>query len=173
MPVRPRPLGTALCAAAVLLAAASWWALSQPAGPITLQDPASGRDVRVQPGAPALHLVFFAQWCPPCRDEIAALGEFQARWGERGYRLVIVGVQARQTGDKLARFAADNETPGEMLFDARGAAQAAYKADRLPTHVVLDANGREVARSGSFDDTVRGAVEGLVGSGRHGDGGRP
>ena len=41
----------------------------------TLTDPTTGKPVAVEPGARALHLVFFATWCPTCVDELARLGE--------------------------------------------------------------------------------------------------
>jgi len=49
--------------------------------------------------------------------------------------------------------------------------QSALTAERLPTHIVFDASGREVERAGALDDSIRNAVAGLVRA--HPAGGRP
>jgi thiol-disulfide isomerase/thioredoxin len=155
------------------------WALlllgfvTAPAGSgLRLEDPRTGKEVTVGPGARALHLVFFATWCPPCVEELERLAELKARWGDRGYRLVIVALQTRHTASRLAGFADGREVPGEFLFDAEGRAERAWKAGEVPTHVVLDASGKEVARSGSLDDGIESALERLLAV-RRGAGGGP
>ena len=47
--------------------------------------------------AEVLHLVFFATWCPPCVQELERLADLEERWGNRGYRLVLVAVRNRHT----------------------------------------------------------------------------
>lgn len=164
-------LGGAVCALAVVLAV-SWRqdALAQSA--FVLQDPRSGDEVRVETGAPVLHLVFFAIWCPPCRDELRALGDLSARWDERGYRLVLVGVKNRQTVERLARYMSDNQVPGELLYDADGSVEAKLGAGQLPTHILFDASGRELLRVGAFDEGVAPAVESALKAAERGDGTR-
>ena len=113
-----------------------------------------------------MHLVFFATWCPPCVEELDRLGELHARWEGRGYRLVLVGVNRRQTADRLNRFARGRSLPGRLLFDASGGAGRSLGADELPTHIVLDAKGNEVLRASGLDDEVELAIERLMKSGR-------
>jgi len=52
----------------VLLVAAIGVSTARADEPLVLVDPRSGAAVRLEPGAPALHLVFFATWCPQCLD---------------------------------------------------------------------------------------------------------
>jgi peroxiredoxin len=141
------------------------------AAAVSLIEPTTGNSVSVEPGSTALHLVFFATWCPECVDELTRLGEIEARWESQGYRLVLVAISTRHTADRLAAFAAAKRPPGRLLFDAEGRAADAWKAKRLPTHVLLDADGREVARSGSLDADFERAIAGLVDDAR-GDGRR-
>jgi thiol-disulfide isomerase/thioredoxin len=119
-----------------------------------------------------LHLVFFATWCPTCVDELVRLGELEARWGGQGYRLVIVAVRARQSADRLADFVNEQHPPGRVLFDAKGEAESVWKAERLPTHVVIDASGREVARASGLDGEVERALAELLAKQRGGERGR-
>ena len=135
----------------------------------TLEDPAAGKPVVVAPGARALHLVFFATWCPDCIEELTQLGGLEARWGEQGYRLVIVAVRTRQTAERLANFIKEERPPGRLLFDVNGEAERAWNARQLPTHVVLDASGREVARSNRLDGKVETAIAELLAERRGGE----
>lgn len=159
-------------ALAAIAIAAIWVSppLSLGAGPsATLEDPVAGKPVVVAPGARALHLVFFATWCPDCVAELTPLGGLEARWGEQGYRLVIVAVRTRQTADRLADFIEEEQPPGRLLFDANGEAESAWNAKQLPTHVVLDASGHEVARSNKLDGKVQTAIADLLAKRRGGE----
>ena len=127
-----------------------------------LLDPETGKSVKLPIGARALHLVFFATWCPTCIDELTDLSELDAQWSKKGYRLVIVAVRTRHDAARLAGFIADKRPPGRMLFDSEGVAEQRWGATRLPTHVVLDANGKEVARSSALGPEIEAALERLL-----------
>jgi thiol-disulfide isomerase/thioredoxin len=133
--------------------------------PVTLEDPVDGARVEVGSGAQALHVVFLATWCQPCVDELPQLVDLEARWGKRGYRLVLVAVPTRQTRDRLKKFSQEHRLPGRLLFDASGAAQRGLSVDMLPTHVVFDAGGHVVIRARSLAEGVPEAIEGLLGRG--------
>jgi thiol-disulfide isomerase/thioredoxin len=149
-----------LCTALLLAAALSG---VQAGGlPVTLDNPLSGKKVELQAGAPALHIVFFATWCPPCVKELERLAEIQARWEERGYRLVLVAVKTRHTAERLARFAAQDRVPGELLFDSEGQAARALGGEQLPTHLLFDSSGSQVHRAASLDEGFIEALEKLV-----------
>ena len=82
--------------------------------PLTFERPSDGRPVELTAGAPALHVVFFATWCPECVDELDRLADLEARWNGRGYRLVLVAVPTRHTAERLRKFAQDRMPPGEL-----------------------------------------------------------
>lgn len=127
--------------------------------PLTLSDPLTRSDVEVGSGATALHIVFFATWCPACVAELDALADLQARWEQSGYRLVVVAVKTRQTPERLARFAAERQVPGRLLHDSDGRAQKALGAESLPAHILIDRSGNVVARAGALDDAFLTGVE--------------
>jgi thiol-disulfide isomerase/thioredoxin len=129
---------------------------------LRLHDPKTGSPVVVAPGAGALHLVLFATWCPPCEAELERLRELEARFQDRGYTLVLVAVQARQTPDRLVAYAADKSPPGRLLYDADGSVEKSLGAGEVPTHVLLDAAGNEVARAGALGPEIEAAVERLL-----------
>jgi thiol-disulfide isomerase/thioredoxin len=131
--------------------------------PVDLTDPRTGQSVRLTAGPKALHVVFFATWCPPCIDELDRLDELEARWAGRGYRLIVVSVPTRQTASRLAAFATEHDPPGEMLFDTNGTMTQSWGAGELPTHVIVDANGAEVLRAKGLGPSVEEALDRLLG----------
>ena len=149
--------------AAVLAAASASGAPSpDPSLPLTLTDPVRERPVELHPGAPVLHLVFFATWCPPCRDELGRLTELVTRWGDRGYRLVVIAVPARQSAERLREYLATEAVEGEFLFDATGAAQTKFRTKHLPSHVLLDTSGEVVLRAPSLNDEIESTIERML-----------
>jgi thiol-disulfide isomerase/thioredoxin len=133
--------------------------------PLTLQDPRTGAEVKLEPGPGVVHLAFFATWCPPCLAELDRLSQLEARFGADGYRLVLIAVQTRQSPARLAKFVEEREPPGRVLFDAAGRAQAALRAEQLPAHVVLDAAGVEQLRSDGLDTSFEEALGRLLAKG--------
>ena len=127
--------------------------------PVALQDPVSGKSIQLQPGEGVLHVVFFGTWCPPCVEELEQLAELEARWEARGYRLVIIAVQNRHDRERLNRFVERHDPPGRLLFDSTGAVEKKLRGSRLPTHIVFDAQGGELARSSALDAELEQAVE--------------
>jgi thiol-disulfide isomerase/thioredoxin len=156
-----RTLG-AILVAVLLVGFANGAQSPDPPLSLTLTDPVYERPVELHSGAPVLHLVFFATWCPPCRDELPRLTELVTRWGDRGYRLVVVAVPARQSTKRLREFLATEAVEGEFLYDATGAAQNKFRTTQLPTHVLLDANGEVVLKAPSLDDEIESAIERIM-----------
>lgn len=137
--------------------------------PTTLEDPVAGSPVPLLDGSRVVHLVFFGIWCPPCLEELDELAELEARFGDRGYRLVLVAVATRHERSKLARFVEQNRPPGRLLFDAAGRAEAALEVSEVPTHLLLDGDGREILRAGALDDRLEETVASRLGRRRSGE----
>lgn len=130
--------------------------------PLSLIDPRTGDVVELQSGAALLHLVFFATWCPPCRDELPRLTELDTRWGNGGYRLVLVAVAARQSTERLREFVDSANIGGEVLFDSSGQAQKTFGATQLPTHVVIDEHGTALVRAPSLSAEIESVIESVM-----------
>ena len=91
-------------------------------------------------------LNLWATWCAPCRDEMPALDRLQAELG--GARFQVVALSVDPQGAQVARkfFAEAGVKSLELYVDP--SAQAAFKlgAAGLPASLLVDANGREIAR---------------------------
>jgi thiol-disulfide isomerase/thioredoxin len=135
---------------------------AEPVWPLALEQVVGGTPAELAPGAPALHVVFFAIWCPPCLDELRRLAALEERWGGEGYRLAIVAVQNRTTRDRLLRFVDAQAPPGTLLFDRTGAAQRAFGVEELPAHFLYDRAGRRVGSWGALNAELEDAVRTLL-----------
>ena len=89
---------------------------------------------------------FWATWCAPCVKEMPTLDALQAKMGGDGFQ--VLAISQDREGAKVAKpFAEKNEwknlpfyveQPGKFMRDA--------KLNGLPTSLIIDKNGQEVAR---------------------------
>ena len=97
-------------------------------------------------------LNLWATWCPPCREEMPTLDALQAELG--GEDLAVVALSVDQAGPEIVRdFYADTGVKHLGVYnDASMGVMADVRARGVPTTLVLDRRGREIARlTGSTD----------------------
>jgi thiol-disulfide isomerase/thioredoxin len=94
-----------------------------------------------------LVLNFWASWCPPCRAEMPMLDRF-VRDGKLGNTMFwAVNAVETERGISSGRdWLTENNVDLPILLDTSSRASIAYGVSALPTTVVLDAQGRLVAR---------------------------
>jgi thiol-disulfide isomerase/thioredoxin len=93
-----------------------------------------------------LVLNFWATWCPPCRKEMPGLGRLQDELG--GDRFAVVTVASgRNPVTGITNFMAEAGTSHlPVLRDPKSALAAQIGIMGLPVTLILDPEGREVAR---------------------------
>ncbi len=110
---------------------------------IAMQTP-DGRHVTLEEfrGKPVI-LNFWATWCAPCREEMPALDAVAAD----GEVAVVTLATGRNTIDGIERFFEEEGIENlPILLDPSQEAARAMSVLGLPVTVLLDAEGREVAR---------------------------
>ncbi|HXI38612.1 MAG TPA: TlpA disulfide reductase family protein [Bryobacteraceae bacterium] len=116
----------------------------KPAPDFTLDD-ASGRPVQLSGfKGKVILLNFWATWCGGCKVEIPWLIEFQEQYGQRGF--VVLGVSLDADGWKLVRpFITEKKINYRVMIGTDDIA-ARYGADQaLPVSVLIDQSGRIAA----------------------------
>lgn len=91
-------------------------------------------------------LNLWATWCAPCREEMPALDRLQADLG--GPRFQVLALSVDQQGPEVVRkFFSEVGVKALALYVDRSA-QATFKlgAVGLPSTLLVDARGREIAR---------------------------
>ncbi|MEW5786784.1 MAG: TlpA disulfide reductase family protein [Pseudomonadota bacterium] len=97
---------------------------------VTLPVDLAGRVVAVR---------FWADWCPYCRKEMAALQPVHARLHAQG--LEILAVNVAQDRDTARRFAESIGIAYPVLLDPEGATARAYGVQALPVTWLVDRQG--------------------------------
>jgi peroxiredoxin len=92
-------------------------------------------------GTPVV-LNFFAEWCPPCVQEMPA---FESVHQELGDEVAFVGVDVRDAVDKGKAIVEETGVTYTIGRDPSGEIFQSFDAVNMPTTVLLDENGTVVA----------------------------
>lgn len=122
--------GLAVAAAAPALVAGGDPALTDLTGrPVELADFA-GRPVWI---------VFWATWCPPCRDEMPALSAAAQAYADQG--LVMLAISVEEPMGDVQAFVDELDLNMRVLTDPRGRSTRRYAIFGLPTHYLVSPDG--------------------------------
>ena len=107
-----------------------------------------GRELRLPEiaGGRVVLLNFWATWCAPCRHEMPSLDALEAALGGDSFAVIPVAT-GRNPVDAIDRFyseASIGRLP--VVRDPRQELARGFGVLGLPTSVILDGSGREVAR---------------------------
>ena len=80
---------------------------------------------------------FFATWCGPCQEALAALEAI----AQKEPKLSLIIVDEREDPQVVKAFFAQHKVAARVLLDRDGAAGARWGQRRLPTTFVVDAGG--------------------------------
>jgi thiol-disulfide isomerase/thioredoxin len=94
----------------------------------------------------AVLLNLWATWCAPCKTEMPSLDRLQAKLG--GDKFTVLALNTDRTGPKepAAFYAKQGITHLGLYNDETAQANVTMRAEGLPLTVILNAEGREIAR---------------------------
>lgn len=103
-------------------------------------------------------LVFWATWCPECK---AAIPEINAMTtGPLAGKLQILGLDFRESREKVASAVKARSVRYPVLLDLRGQAARAYGVVGIPTYILIDRRGKMVYR----EHVLPGDITRILGS---------
>lgn len=102
-------------------------------------------------------LDFWAPWCAPCRKSFPFLDSLEARHSAAG--LKVLGVALEESHDAVRAFV--SEVPATFLvgIDPSGRAGELFEVAAMPTTVLLDREGRVLARFEGGTEASHLAIE--------------
>lgn len=111
-------------------------------------------------------LNFWATWCAPCRKEMPHLSELQSELGGPDFEVLTIA-SGRNSPEGIAKFFKDigiSNLPRHL--DPKQSLSSQMAVFGLPITVLIDPEGREVARlRGDADwasDTAKGIIKALI-----------
>jgi thiol-disulfide isomerase/thioredoxin len=91
-------------------------------------------------------LNIWATWCVPCREEMPALDALETRLGGTDFQVVAVNID-KGGPDKAAAFLTETGASHLALYtDPSGKLFATLKTVGMPTTLIIDRRGKELAR---------------------------
>ena len=88
----------------------------------------------------------WATWCSPCRQEMPTLDRLQARLGGKDFEVVALSID-RDGPDVVRKFFKEIDVHNLALYiDPTMEAQSKLRLVGVPTTLLIDRDGREVAR---------------------------
>ena len=135
---------------------------------ITFHD-STGKDVHLADFHGRYMLVnLWATWCGPCINELPELAKLQKELPQDRITVVPVDVLEKLDAEKIGAFLKQHGADGLPVFiDSAYATQRGFVANELPLTVLVDSNGREVARAAGgqkWDDPAAVAYLKMVSS---------
>jgi thiol-disulfide isomerase/thioredoxin len=97
-------------------------------------------------GGKVVLLNIWATWCVPCREEMPAFDALQTKLGGKEFEVVAVNID-KGGPDKAAAFLKETGATNLALFtDPSGKLFSILKAVGMPTTLLIDRDGKEIAR---------------------------
>ncbi len=91
-------------------------------------------------------LNLWATWCPPCKAEMPSLDRLQGRLGTGAFTVLAISTERAGPEKPADFFAGHGITHLAVYNDSTATAATGLRASGLPVSVILDQQGREVAR---------------------------
>jgi thiol-disulfide isomerase/thioredoxin len=94
----------------------------------------------------AVLLNVWATWCPPCREEMPALDRLQGELGGADFEVVALSIDMQGLPVVRAFFKQVGIARLRMYVDSHNEAEAAFASLGIPVTLLIDREGREIAR---------------------------
>lgn len=91
---------------------------------------------------------FWASWCGPCRAEMPNVLEAYNKYHEKGFE--VIGISFDEKKEAWLKAIGQINMPWMQLSDLKGwkcAAAPAYKIDAIPDNILIDPQGKIIARA--------------------------
>jgi len=123
------------------------FALAGPSGPVRLAD-FKGK---------TLYLDFWASWCVPCKQSFPWMNEMQAKYKDRGLR--ILGVNVDKNAADAQHFLERVPAAFALAMDPAGEVPRSYGVKAMPTSVLIGSTGHVLEFHGGFSQAELAARE--------------
>ena len=89
---------------------------------------------------PAL-LIFWATWCPACRQTIPYFSDLHRQYGPRGLEVISINIATNDPLPRVQNFQEVNKLPYRILYDEKNEVSRVYGVFGIPTSLLIDRDG--------------------------------
>ncbi len=102
----------------------------------------SARSQELVPEGAVTLISFFTTWCKPCEKEIPELLDLTQRFGDRGFRVVLVSLDQAEAEEIREFLTKVGSGALPAVWDEEGDLMALYEVFSLPANILVDRGGR-------------------------------
>ena len=121
-------------------------ATPRPVADVVFQDASGAKRHLAEFRGRVVLLNLWATWCAPCREEMPTLDRLQSRLGGKDFEVIALSIDRDGATVVKRFFDATNVHALAIYVDPTMEAQGKLDAIGIPTTVLIDRQGREVAR---------------------------
>ncbi|MFL6624504.1 MAG: TlpA family protein disulfide reductase [Sulfurifustis sp.] len=107
-----------------------------------------------------VYLDYWASWCAPCRQSFPWMNEMQARYGDKGFVVIAVTVDADVA--EARRFLAQYPAHFIVAYDPEGATARTLHLKGMPTSFLINRNGEIVSSHLGFREADKSKIENAI-----------
>lgn len=96
-----------------------------------------------------IYLDFWASWCGPCRQSFPWMNRIQAKFKDKGFRVLAVNLDAKT--DQAMKFLSQVPADFTVAFDSKGQTSRVYGVKGMPTSVLIDRSGKVLWQHAGFN----------------------
>lgn len=100
-------------------------------------------------------LVFWATWCPTCKEEIPLLNE----WNGKYPGLKILGINVEESPERVKTFADKYKIRYEVLLDQEGQTTQEYGLVGVPSSILLAKGGKVIYYGFSLPENIGSLIQ--------------
>ena len=101
-------------------------------------------------------LVFWATWCPTCKEEIPTLNE----WSKKYPALQILGINVQESRERVKAFTKRQKMTYPILLDEEGETAQRYGLVGIPASVLLAKGGQVIYFGFALPENIDQLVQG-------------
>lgn len=143
-------------AALLLLLAAPLAQALEPAPNFTLAGVKEEVTLAAQQGK-VVYLDFWASWCTPCRQSFPWMNELQARFGNKGLKIIAINLDKDR--EQSQAFLDATKPTFTIAYDPDGKSAEAYRVMGMPSSYLIDRKGQLHSSHIGFRDKDKAALE--------------
>ena len=86
-------------------------------------------------------LMFWATWCPACRQSMPYFSDLHARYSSRGLEVISINIASNDPLPRVRSFQEINKLPYRILYDEKTDISRLFAVFGIPTNLLIDRDG--------------------------------